>query len=82
MVFALRKGLELGYRRFILLGGVGGRLEHTLGNLQLLDWFSTDTWAGSPRNWLLTPRGKSPVRTLRSRGYFRALSGLPEAGPG
>lgn len=40
MVFALRKGLELGYRRFILLGGVGGRLEHTLANLQLLDWLT------------------------------------------
>ena len=41
MVFALRKGLELGYRRFVLLGGVGGRLEHTLANLQLLDWLTT-----------------------------------------
>lgn len=40
MVFALRKGIELGYRRFILLGGVGGRLEHTLGNLQLLNWLA------------------------------------------
>lgn len=40
MVFALRRGLELGYRRFVLLGGVGGRLEHTLGNLQLLDWLA------------------------------------------
>lgn len=41
MLFALRKGLELGYRRFVLLGGVGGRLEHTLGNLQLLDWLAS-----------------------------------------
>ena len=40
MVYALRKGLELGYRRFVMLGGVGGRLEHTLGNLQLLDWLA------------------------------------------
>lgn len=40
MVYALRKGLDLGYRRYILLGGVGGRLEHTLGNLQLLDWLA------------------------------------------
>ena len=40
MVFALRKGLELGYRRVLLLGGVGGRLEHTLANLQLLDWLT------------------------------------------
>ncbi|RHR07338.1 thiamine diphosphokinase [Pseudoflavonifractor sp. AF19-9AC] len=41
VAFALRKGLDLGYRRFILLGGVGGRLEHTLGNLQILDWLTT-----------------------------------------
>ena len=41
MVYALRKGLELGYRRFVLLGGVGGRLEHTMANLQLLDWLTT-----------------------------------------
>ena len=40
MVFALRQGLELGYRRFLLLGGVGGRLAHTLGNLELLDWLT------------------------------------------
>ncbi len=40
MLFAMRKGMELGYRRFILLGGVGGRLEHTLCNLQLLDWLA------------------------------------------
>ena len=40
MVYALRKGIDLGYRRFILLGGLGGRLEHTLGNLQLLDWLT------------------------------------------
>ncbi len=40
MVCALRRGIDLGYRRFILLGGVGGRLEHTLGNLQLLDWLA------------------------------------------
>ena len=46
MVFALRKGIELGYRRFILLGGVGGRLEHTLGNLQLLDWLASQGGQG------------------------------------
>ena len=46
MVYALRKGLELGYRRFVLLGGVGGRLEHTLANLQLLDWLTTQGATG------------------------------------
>ena len=37
MAFAVSKGLEMGYKRFVLLGGVGGRLDHTLANLQLLD---------------------------------------------
>ena len=41
MAFALRKGLELGYRRFVLLGGVGGRLDHTLANMQLLDFLTS-----------------------------------------
>ena len=30
----------------VLLGGLGGRLEHTLGNLQLLDWLSTQGAVG------------------------------------
>ena len=62
MVYALRKGLELGYRRFVLLGGVGGRLEHTLGNLQLLDWLTTQgpaaSWPGR-RRWP-PPSGTAP----------------------
>ena len=41
MVYALREGLSRGYRRFVLLGGVGGRLEHTLANLQALSWLTT-----------------------------------------
>ncbi|MEA4869113.1 MAG: thiamine diphosphokinase [Christensenella sp.] len=35
-MLAARIGLERGYRAFQLLGGVGGRLDHTLANLQTL----------------------------------------------
>ena len=38
--FALRQGLKRGYRRFVLLGCLGGRLDHTVANLQLLSWLS------------------------------------------
>ncbi|MEA5047152.1 MAG: thiamine diphosphokinase [Eubacteriales bacterium] len=35
-MLAARLGLSLGYRAFVLLGGLGGRLDHTLANLQTL----------------------------------------------
>lgn len=35
-MLAARLGLARGYRRFVLLGGVGGRLDHTLANIQTL----------------------------------------------
>lgn len=36
MIAALRHGLECGYRNFDIYAGMGGRLEHTIANLQSL----------------------------------------------
>ena len=38
--YAIKAGLEQGCTRFLLLGGVGGRLDHTIANLQLLGYLS------------------------------------------
>lgn len=35
-VFAAREGIRRGFEEFLILGGVGGRLDHTLGNVSLL----------------------------------------------
>ncbi len=46
MMLAIRLGLERGYRRFYLYGGAGGRLDHTLANLQALAFLATRGAAG------------------------------------
>ena len=38
---AIRLGWDRGYRTFRLYGGTGGRVDHTLANLQSLVWLST-----------------------------------------
>ena len=86
VAYALRQGLELGYRRFILLGCVGGRLEHTLGNLQILDWLTTQgaqgflagekTAATALRNGALTfpPSMSGPLSVFCNSGTARGVN--------
>jgi len=69
MAYALRSGLELGYRRFVLLGGMGGRLDHTVGNLQLLDFLT----AHGARGVLA---GEKTVATVVRNGQLRFPSGM------
>lgn len=40
MLYAIRKGLELGYRTFQIYGGTGGRPDHTLANYQCLAYLA------------------------------------------
>lgn len=36
MLLAVKIGLEKGYKQFVLMGGLGGRLDHSLANVQVL----------------------------------------------
>lgn len=35
-VFAVKEALSRGFQKFLLIGAIGGRLDHTLGNVSLL----------------------------------------------
>ena len=43
---ALRLGWERGFRTFRLYGGTGGRIDHTLANLQSLAWLASQGGRG------------------------------------
>lgn len=56
MLFAVRKGLELGYRTFQLYGVTGGRADHTFANYQVLVYLAKQGACGimcSPQ-WQIT----------------------------
>lgn len=42
MLAALKEGIRMGFSVFHLYGGTGGRIEHTIANLQLLAYLSRD----------------------------------------
>ena len=39
-MLCIRYGLEKGYRNFLIVGGLGGRMDHTLANLQSLNFLA------------------------------------------
>ncbi|HWQ06201.1 MAG TPA: thiamine diphosphokinase [Feifaniaceae bacterium] len=69
-LFAVKLGLSRGFLRFVLLGSVGGRLDHTLANIQALAYLTTRGARG-------VLAGENEKITMLHNGSLRFL-GAPE----
>ncbi len=46
MMIAIKTGFRLGFKEFIILGGIGGRLDHTFANIQALNYIADNGGRG------------------------------------
>ena len=73
MLAALRTGLEKGFRRFWIYGGMGGRTDHTIANIQCLLFLKKEGAQGyllSDREILFVIQNETVRFSSKSYGLF------------
>lgn len=72
MLSAVRQGLKRGYSTFILYGGMGGREDHTIANIQVLYYLASLGKIGYlvGRNNILTAIHNRGIRFTGMSGYL------------
>ena len=77
MMLALRHGLDKGYHTIHIYGGLGGRLDHTLANIQNLAWLAGEGGQGFLFSDLYTIsviKDSSITLPTSKEGYFSVFS--------
>lgn len=73
--FCLKYGMDQGFDEFFILGGLGGRLDHTVANLQTMSY----AVAHGKTIWFLDGKNRATLRNpgrltvKRPEGYFISL---------
>ncbi len=75
-MLAAKKGIELGCDEFYIFGGTGGRIDHTLGNIQVLAYLAENGKIGyiTDKNYIITAiQNSSIVFSSKHSGYISLL---------
>ena len=81
---ALRIGMEKGYRMFRIYGAMGGRIEHTIANIQCLNYLKNKGAKGyiMDANVMMTVIRNESVRFNRTMEGYMSLFALGEKAEG
>ena len=84
MLAAVKEGFAAGYRRFCLYGALGGRVEHTIANIQCLSYIRNRGAKGyiMDGNVMMTVIKDETVRFQKSMEGFMSLFSLGERAEG
>ena len=72
MLAAIKEGLKLGYKEFVIYGGQGGRLAHTMANIQCLNYLKEK----GARGYLMDGDGMILVAKNETVSFKKNLEGL------
>ena len=75
---AARYGIEKGFRTFLIYGGLGGRLDHTMANIQTLVWIQRQGGQG----WLVEDGRRATVIGTDGKLYEEGAESILEDGVG
>ena len=77
----LKEGLRRGYTSFLILGALGGRLDHEMGNLYLLDYLHSHGADGEIADGVTTVEivGKEWKRVRSGTKYFSLIAAFGRA---
>lgn len=74
---AISCGIERGYKSFVIFGALGGRLDHTFANIQLLKYLAErgmECTLHSPRETVTVLKDRSLVFSENERGVVSVFS--------